>query len=304
MPVCSRGAHGLLAIDEALPFDAGSKRIEFLEFSPNVIHTLIDNGKDAIRGTRSRVKERVVKGIVLVQPELICNPSPRELHANGQFPDFLKLAMGTSGAGTKTLAEAIPSFQIMYEPVAKNFTLTDCKVDKFILAGTVGMPLVLQLQMKGKTEVLGAPGTLAAAAVADIDTDSVYVFHHGTLTIGGIYRFFESFEMLIDNHLEVNFYNTTFASTICEEDREINLQISTPYSASEIDLYDVPAAAATGMAGTLVFNNGTNTLTFTFPSLKAVGQAPSIKRKQEIKLTQQYRAYKSGATPELSATYT
>jgi hypothetical protein len=294
----SQGAHAQLAIDSSSPFSASSTALEFLEFDPGIDQTLIDLGDRAIRGTRSHSKERVAQGILKVEPTVLMQPSPTELDQL-----LTPILGGTESVDVFAVDEDVPARFLLFDAVAKVHEMGNVYVDKAIFRGQVNQPLMLELQFKGKTHTPRAAGYFTTVSVPAIDTDQVLVFHEGVLTLRSSARSFEQFVLVIDNDLEVNFYNSRTASDICAQDRKIMLGTSTPYTSSEIDLFDDPMTSAAGDSGTLVFTSGSKSTTFTFGNLKEMAKAPSVKSKREIKLPLQYKAYRSGATKEIEITH-
>lgn len=294
----SIGTLGKLAIDVSTvtgisDFDGSSTQLEFI--SEELRYSEAQAYNNGIRGTRSRVAERVRISQGVVNGSIVLHPTPVELDV--LFP----LILGSAEvADSFTLADTIPEFGVLVERIAKRHVYTGCRVSRATFSGSQGQPITLRLDIEGETEVITAtswPGTIPA-----INSGSPYIFADTTFSLSADASAAEvrSFEIVIDNGLITDrFMNSVTRTVIPAGDRVVSLNMSVPYTADEIDLYK---QALAGAGGTLTLTNGGCSTVFTFGNLKTdPAQSPVIgSRGSEIMLGLQMKAYKTGSTMELA----
>lgn len=297
----SIGTLGKLAIDVSTvtgisDFDGSSTQLEFL--SEELRYTEVQAYNNGVRGTRSRVAERVRIAQGAVSGSIVLHPTPVELDI--LFP----LILGSAEvADSFTLAETIPEFGVLIERIAKRYIYTGCRVSRATFSGSQGQPITLRLDIEGETEVVSGtswPGTIPA-----IDSGSPYIFSDTTFSLSADASAAEvrAFEIVIDNGLITDRFNNSVTRTIIPAaDRVISLNMTVPYTADEADLHK---QALAGAAGTLTLTNGGCSTLFTFGNLKTdPAQSPVIgSRGSEIMLGLQMKAYKTGSTMELAVTH-
>jgi hypothetical protein len=250
--------------------------------------------KDGVRGTRSRHTGNAVAGPYSVGGPLSVQPSPDELRI------ILPYIFGTaeSGSGTSgtpwiyALAETIGDMVVVQEKIAKVFTWDGCKVNNARFSASAGSPvLTLDMDVQGKTEAVGAAASFPSIGTT-LSTVQPWVFHNLVLTLNSITRVCDNFSITIDNGLMLDrFLNSQTRTEIPETDRSITLEVDNPYSTTDLALYDI---AATGIAGSAVFTNGTNILTFTFANLKAPAEVMEAAQRGEIMNKLRFTAYETG----------
>lgn len=273
--------------------------MEFLSVRGGQTTQLVDNTEQAIRGILDHQEERVAEGLKPIRLEIEMQPTPSEL-------DVLLplIGMEESPTDTFTVTDDFSSllFTVIVDRVAKVHTYANCIVDKAEFYGQTGnLPIGLKLTIIGTTaESEGAAGSFSATA---LDLDHNYAFYEGVLTLESAAREFDRFRLGIENNVFASFNNSQTATDVCPTDRAIWLAESSPYNSTEADLYTNGIADAGGAAGSLVFTRSTKSTTFTFGNLKLIGRPADIPGKEEIRLDNFYRAYKSGATPVLVVTH-
>lgn len=281
-------------------FDAqisfNGQAFEFYNVREFTMRELVDNGRQAIRGILDHVAERVTLGRLIVGFEADIDPSPSELDVLLPLMSFSE-----SPTDTFTIGDTYSTFTSIIDRVTKVHTYTNCKFGRVILSGQRGsMPIKMRVQVLGTGFSEGDAGSFSATA---IDTDFVYAFHEGTLTLRSSSRAFDRFQLVMDPHLQVQWNNSTTATEICPTDREIILAVNTPYTSSESALFTTPLSSATGAAGTLAFSRGNKSTSIAFANLKEIARPPNIPGKTEIRLPITMRAYKSGSTAAVIVTH-
>jgi hypothetical protein len=290
----SQGAQSKMAYD-ASTFDTSSEPNHFIRENLRATYTHIDDGAQAIRGSRSHIEERDSDGLIHVRGSIVQNIVPDELDL------ILPRIMGTAESNDVfALAETVPYFNIMIDRVAKVHTYTNCKIDKAVFRGTKGQPIQLESQIVGQSESEGAAASFPSLTFSVMQP---YVFNEGVLVLGGVTHLFDQFVCVIDNHAEVEHNNSRTATDIVTADRTIALALSTPYTSTETGLFTTPVGSIAGIAATLKFTKGEQSLLFTFGNIKSLARTPTVPGKRQIRLPLQYKAFKTGVTDELVITH-
>lgn len=287
----SQGAFAKLLMDVDSTIDSSSESYSFI--SETLKQTVELDIDPSIRGTRSRAKERSGVSLKRVGGDITFRPSPTEL--DKLLPRILGAA---ESSDTFAVAETLPEFWVALYRVAGAYKYNNCKVGSARFSGSEGQALQLALSIFGKTRTK-IEGAFPAVA---IDTDSYYSFWQGVLTIDSEVYNFRTFEVGIDNLAEVLFENSVTATTIEAADREVTLTVDTPFG--------VPAEAlqakidnAQTVSASLVFTNGGQSLTFTFPALMAADEDPSVSGKSKIRYPISFQALSSGSSKEIVITH-
>lgn len=268
--------------------------MEFLSISGGAENQIIRT--EGIRGTRSRSKERRRRGPKVIAFTITMNPSPTEL--DWWLPRILGADESTD---TFALAEVLPTFVVCVDRIAKVHTYTGCVVSRAVFSSSAGQPLQLAVDVLAVDETEGNSGTFPAITP---DTDAMYVHSDAVLTLQSSARSFDECQVTIDNKAVARWMNSRTATDISATDREVLLACSTPYTSSESDLYTTPAGSSAGAAGTLVYTNGNQSLTFTFANLiQDPARTSPINGRGEILLPLTFRAEQSSTTKELVVTH-
>lgn len=281
--------------------DVNSTPIEVVSATLAAEHTLIES--QGIRGTRSRTKERVRRGLINIGGNIVLHPSPTELDA--LLPVILG---GTETSDSFPLAETVPEFDFMIDTGAKVYDFADLKVNRAVFRSSSGQPLEVELDLLGKTVTEGNSGTFPALT---FDLDAMYVFSDSTFTYdtssnGADYEIID-FELVVDNLIEARFGNSTTATSIDATDRRVTLAITTPWTATDgegsnsTSLYFTTVA---GNDGSLNLANGNQSLDFAFANMKlSPAMTPIVNGRGEITKAINWNIYKSGSTSELTVTH-
>lgn len=250
--------------------------------------TILDT--NGIRGTRSHASERTAEGTYTIAGQIVYEISPAIL-------DLLlpRILGANESTDTFALADTLPEFDVLIDRGAKRFVYGNCKVGKATFTGTSGGLVRLTLDIVGKTETTSDTAFPSITA----PSDPPYVFHQGALTLVGSARSFASFETSIDNVLSTKFHNSQSATNINPTDRIVMLKCETPFTSSEVDLYN---QALLGSAGSLAFTNGNRSLTFTYGKVQFPDNSPVVAGKGEIPLTLDGIARMTSTTRELVVT--
>lgn len=251
--------------------------------------TILDT--NGLRGTRSHASERTQAGTYEVSGQIVLHPTPAVL-------DLLlpRILGANESTDSFALADTLPEFDLLVDKVAKRAVYGNCKINKATFAGKSGELPTLTLDIMAKTESISATSFPSITA----PTDPPYVFHHGALTLVSSARDFFDFELSIDNVLSRRFANSQSATSIMPTDRIVTLKATTPYTSSEIDLYN---QTLLGSAASLVFTNSGYSTTFTLGTVQFPDMSPVISGKDEIPLSLEGIARMTGSTRELVVTH-
>jgi Phage tail tube protein len=133
--------------------------------------------------------------------------------------------------------------------------------------GTLQVSIDVEAASSNKSASSGWPALTLA-------TQQPFVHSHSVLIINGVARRIKDCSVSIDNKLLVDeFYNSRSRGDFPSDGQLITLTHSTPFdTADDVALTNLTA----GVAGSLVYTNGTVSLTFTFPNLRYLAPEPEI----------------------------
>ena len=303
---CSCSALGALGrlLTETGPsatFDTNSPRHEFL-YETIGSHRLLQN-TGAITGTIARFVSGSREHSYLIQGTLAIQPSP------AQLSHFLPRIFGGTPIGTSyPLADALPVFDTLIYKENGIFRSVDLMVAQAVLRGRTsnggeGVEFMeLLINVVGKSEAIDQD-TWPDPEPALITTADYlpYTFWETTFAINSVDVEYSSFSMMVDNNLDVQFFNSRTPQCIRATGREIKLAIESPFTCP--NLATALSLNTTADDGEFVMASGNYSTTFTFPSLKNVFQTPSIPGKQTIPLKLELEAYRTSAQAEVIITH-
>jgi hypothetical protein len=315
-PSPSIGFQSQVALSATSSFSSSSLWIEMI--SESIAHQGVILDTNGIRGRRSRDGSRVRTGPYKVGGQLSCYVDKNVLDV------FLSYILGgTVASQVYPLADALPSFYLLIDRVAKVFTIGPCYVSKATFSASAGSgdqnQLKLTMDIEAVNDSVGDAGTFSSATSGITpNTSRPYIFADsmGGLTVNAtVYSSF-GFELTIDNHLLADrFVNELYRSQIPAVDRTVTCKLTTPFTSNETALYGV----AVGSFGTasFVFANAEETisstqsqLTFTvggvlqYPQKSPVVRGKTSEIHLEIDSTARTTTSGTTVTPELSITNT
>ena len=239
-----------------------------------------------IRGTRSRDKSRARIARRAVSGQIVLEPTPTEI-------DFLLpyILGGTTSMGATDVADSLPSLVIGVDKVTKVYTYTGCRVGRAVFSGQAGQAVQLTLDIEATDETEAAGGSFPAVS---LPTDNFFVMSDLTLTLLSVARKFGRFALTIDNMLDAERYvNSLTRTQIAPQDRQVTLEVDTPFTNDNADLY---GAAIAGAAGSLVMSDGTVTYTMAFGNCKIPADGAEVSGKTEILLPLTVNLFADGTT--------
>lgn len=245
-----------------------------------------------LRGTRQHSKERTAIGTNHVGGGIVFEPGAAMLDL------LLPWIMGGAlSANNVPFGEAALVRDVLVDKIAQRHVYAGCCVNKATFDCKPNQKLKLSLDVIGKTETLSAT---AFPAISN-PTEAPWVFSQGVITCVSVVRQITELQVVVDNHLEARYTNSVDATDISATDQTVTLVFKAPYTSDTTDLYN---QGVTASAGTVVFTNGSNVLTFTFGALQYEDDGPTIGDRKEIFLPIHATARKTGSTAALNFTIT
>lgn len=288
----SEGALSQFGLDTVNPITAAYEFNSYdLGARPEFLET------DGIRGILDHISENVVAGLIRVNGAISLMPTPTLLSTI-----LLKSILGGTPTGTGPttypLGNTLQDNYVSIDRIGKVMTYAGVKVNKARFHSAQGRQLICDLELVGKTETVGASGSFPAGLVPPLEAP--FMHFNGTFTLNSVARQVHEVSIEIDNHLSVDrFVNSQTVTDLVIQDRTIAVNITVPYNSDNTDLYSAAVTAAAG--ATLVWVNGSSTLTFTIGALQQAGMpSPPIQGKTELLLTIPYFARTLSTTPALS----
>lgn len=250
---------------------------------------------EGIRGTRSRVMERLNLGNVKVGGSLVCNPTPVEMAF------LLPLVTGSSTSAT-VLTDALADVTVIQDSVTVTDTFVG-RMNKYTFEITPGEKVKLTADFIGKTRTVGAGGSLSG--VPDITVRPYFASDIGSgITIGGTTYQIAKATFSIDNKISPTYMaQSTTVTDLEPTDRIVMLEIETKYNAAEnalLILNEAGPIVGTPLTASFALTDGSNSMTFTFASLVAPPETITVpNRAAKLRLPMRFQAYKAGTSLEV-----
>lgn len=241
-----------------------------------------------MRGTRAHASERVRRGTRNVSGTLTLTPTPLEL-------DYLLpwIAGGTKSGNIIALAETVPNRYITIDRDEKVVTYSECKVDSASFRASVGGPLEVVVSILGKDETIANAGTFPAIST-DI-TGGPYVLSDLALTIASTTYQCTSIEVVHNNAIEQQYFNSETVTRSQATDRVIGCTITLPYG----DALALHGSALAGVAVVATFTNSTRSFQMSMAAVQAPRNSAVNNGRGETFLQWSGIARKSSTTAEI-----
>lgn len=261
-----------------------------VEFLPGSTLGLSEQFLDpsGIRGVRGHQSERVRRGLRQTGGTLLFNPTPADLDL------LLPWILGTAeSSDTFALGETVPEGQAKVSRDGTWHLYDQLFVNRATFTASEGTLVQLAVEVVGVDE---ASTTSASGSIAD--ATQPYVMTDAVLTVGVTGYGFRSFELAIDNHLEVRHNNSAVPITIHATDRTVSVALGVPYGDGSA-LY---GSALGGVAVSLALTNGNTSLTFAMPKVQAPRSPLEVGNRASRTMAWQGVARRSGSSAELVVT--
>lgn len=269
------------APDEAYKFEAESLR--------KVGSTIYPPGT---AGTRSEIAELVRAGLVTVTGSIAIYPTPTWLR--NWLPRIFGAAESGAGTGASpfayALAETLPSFVVSKDLGTSVHHYLGCKVARATLTFRPGMPLRLDMDIEGLSEVLAAAGSISSPVAISLATKP-FVMSDVVLTAASHARVVDEISVTIDNQLKTDRFNNSITRTdLPELGRIVTWSIRTPYEAGtgangHADLYDMLYSGVGLSVVATQAQDATKKLTLASASVQIPAETPVASTRDENMLT-------------------
>ncbi|HEV3343010.1 MAG TPA: phage tail tube protein [Pirellulales bacterium] len=259
---------------------------------------------EGLRGTRQRIHETTGDGMITIAGDVEIIPTYTPLAA--MLPFIMGgTKTGSSNPYTYPFAETntnygsgLQGFYVTSDRKAKVFTYAGVNVAKAVFSAQQGQAMKLALSLLAQTETVGASGTFPSLTYP---TDSPFMWSNAVLTLNAVTRAVKDWTLTIDNHpLTDRFNNSQTATQFPFADFTVTLDCTLPFTADEVDLYNVALLADVG--ATLVLtdtdsvggpgNIAQHTLTFTLAKMDWPAETPIITGRGEIPTKAKFTARK------------
>lgn len=305
---CSCSALGSLGIMLTESTGSAPRTFNNLSIRHEIIYENVGTNRklehtNAITGSLSLLSSGVREKSYLSQGTIAVQPSPLQLTT------WLPRIFGGPLTGTNVvLADTLPTFDILVYRENGIFQYTNCVVAQAMLRGKTSNGgestefMELLINVIGNAELIDAVAWPAPAPALITTLDALpYTFPDTTFDINAVEIEYEAFSMMVDNNLDVRFFNKRFAQCVRSTGRKIEIELQAPFTCS--NLAAALALNATADDGEFVMASGATSTTFTFPALRNTFTTPTIGGRQMIPLKFGLEAYATSATKEAVITH-
>lgn len=244
-----------------------------------------------LRGTRSRVIERVRAGIRRVRGGLVLQPTALEM------ANLLEWCLGGTPSGTSyPLGDTLAGRSVQIDRVAAVHTYSGVYVNQATLRASQGEPLTMELDLIGTDEVT----SISFTPTVSIDTTTEpFMFHDAVLSIAGSTYNAREVAITVNNAIDgERFFNSQTLTQALPQDRQITVNYLVPYGDATA-LYNTGDA---GVASTVTFTNGAVSLALAFVKVAFPRRSPTVPGRSEVMHQLAGTAYRSSTTLEVVTT--
>jgi hypothetical protein len=253
---------------------------------------------NAITGSLSLLSSGVREKSYLSQGTIAVQPSPRQLTT------WLPRIFGGPIFGTSVaLSDTLPTFDILVYRENGIFQYTNCVVAQAMLRGRTSNGgdstefMELLINVIGNAELIDAVSWPDPEPALVTTLDALpYVFPDTTFAINSVPVEYESFSMMVDNNLDVRFFNKRFAQCVRSTGRKISIELQSPFTCDNLDAALALNTAADDGQFTMAY--GATSTSFIFPALRNTFTTPTIGGRQMIPLKFGLEAYATSSNPE------
>lgn len=265
------GVNSRLGIGAAFPV---TMSLDFLSETLGLRESFID--PQGMRGTRSHAANRVRASGRLVTGAV--NLAPTALEWTYILPYATGGTPVVSGTGNNyPLAETLPAFVAQIQRGATLFDYTGLRVNTMDVTGTPGQIVGCNLNVLGVDET--RPGGSYPGPALDTGTNYfIFPDSYQALTVNGDTIDCFSFNLRLDNAVQVRNVNSQTATVVYSIDRVVTWTLEVPWGDDEA-LYGL---AQGGVAVSIVFTYGNLSLSFSSPKVLFPRESPDIPNRDEI----------------------
>jgi hypothetical protein len=263
----------------------GGTQVEFVSQSIAQSIELVQD--DGLRGTRTRVMERVALGNIGISGDIVLQPTPAE------FAAVMSYGLNSTSA-TYTLSDPLADVTVIFDLGAGNPLLTYTgRFNTMKFEGGPGEKIKLTIGFVGKTLVIGNGGAIGGSPPTSQRPFMFYDASSG-VTIGGSTYSIDKFELTFDNKISPTYMQGQTATDLEPTDRVVTLGLQTKYTSTEAGLL------TTGITGPVIgspqtasisFTNGSDSLAFSFAALVLTPKSVTVPGRTHLRLPLEYTCY-------------
>lgn len=253
---------------------------------------VMNNG---IRGTRAHYIERIRSGDIAVGGNLTFTPQTNELAY------LLPKILGGTPSGTSyPLAETLSGFILDKEYASSDVSrFTSLYVNQATFSGSAGSAITLSLDLLGTSSVTTGATFASGGALTDNTANDFFVHSDSdaAFVIGGATIPLNSFEITINNAVELRRVNSRSATAATATDRIVTVNFTVPYGDATFSTFTDADVTAT-----LTFTALAQSLAFSFAGIRFNQASPTIGGRGEVLYPLSGQAMRTSSTPEITVT--
>ena len=248
----------------------------------------------SITGSLANLKSSVRSGSYLTQGAIAIQASPKELR------HWLPRIFGGISGSNVTLSDNLPTFDVLVYRENGIFHYTDCMVAQAVLRGKTSsggeqvefMDFIVQLV--GKQELIDVTSWPATEPTMGVTVDYLpYTFYESNVDLDGLEVEYEKVDLIINNNLDVKFFNKPYPSCVRMTNREIRLNIQAAFTCD--NLATALASNTTSIPGEFALRTTGMSTVFTFADLRNTFESPTIPGKTTFPQKFSLEAYADAA---------
>lgn len=273
-------------------FSATSLLHEFIYESVGTKRTIASS--NSITGSLANTKTSVRSGSYLTQGAIAIQASPKELRR------WLPRIFGGITGSNVTLSNTLPTFDVLVYRENGLFHYTDCVVAQAVLRGKTSsggdqvefMDFIVQIV--GKEERIDTTAWPDPEPTLGVTADFLpYMFYESNLTLGSLPVEYEKIDLIVNNNLDVKFFNKRFPSCVRMTNREIKLNVQAAFTCDNLDT--ALSANTTSIGGVFSLVTAGMSTVFTFADLRNTFETPTIPGKASYPQKFSLEAYADAA---------
>lgn len=259
---------------------------------------------NAVTGDVNALKTSVRPAPYMVQGQIAIQPSPKQLTT--WLPRIFGAAIS---AGSLTPTNTLPTFDCLVYRENGFFQYTDAVVAQAVIRGRTnnggeGMQFMeMIVALAGKSELIsGVTWPDPEPALGTTAAFLPYTFWESTLELNSTEVPYEEFTMVVNNTLDVRFFNKQTPQCMRGTSRQIQLEVKVPFTCDNLD--ESLALNLADNDGTFTLESGNCSTVFTFPALRNNFETPTTPGRTMIPLKFDLMAFgPSDGVPNVTITH-
>lgn len=269
-------------------------------FAPGCMVEQLDTTADKMLGTRTHSISGSVDNLIRVRPSASLKPAVAE------WANLLQWCLHGVPTGTTTLTYPLADREndrtLVFDDTQRLWTMFNVAVNSATFAASAGGPLTLDVDCVGVSYAVGLSSAFPAGLTFPVGPPFMMI--NASVAIGGTTAVpCRSARLTVNNDLDGErfFFGPTISGAVTQ-DRTVEVTLEIPYGLSAAVW--AAGAGAGGVAVTLTFTRGPQTLVFTMPTVRAVAPPPQSQTPAETFITWTGQALSDTTNAELSVALT